>query len=135
MSKATDGRCDHVRLAPERESKIQRSIVVRLSRLGITLWRRNVGAMQDGERFIRFASPGQSDLWGVDQQARHWELEVKRPGNKPTPKQLAWLKGMTARGAVAFWADSANVAERVAEAILAGGQIVWLGDGCDYDVE
>jgi hypothetical protein len=84
---------------------------------------------------VRFASPGMADLWGVDRNARHWEIETKRPGNRPTPKQLEWLKGMTARGCVAYWADSANIAERVAEAVLAGGRIAWVGDGCDYDVE
>jgi len=26
------------------------------------------------------------------------------------------------------------VAERVAEAVLVGGKVVWLGDGSDYDV-
>ena len=121
---------------PERESKIQRAIMVRLSRLGIRLWRRNVGAMTDPSgNFVRFAAPGQSDLWGIDRNARHWEVEVKRPGNKPTQKQLEWLKDMTARGCVAYWADIANIAELVAEAILAGGRIKWLNDGCDFDVE
>jgi hypothetical protein len=120
----------------ERESKIQRSIVVRLERLGVKLWRRNVGGMTDSYgHHVRFASPGMADLWGVDRNARHWEIETKRPGNRPTPKQLEWLKGMTARGCVAYWADSANIAERVAEAVLAGGRIAWVGDGCDYDVE
>jgi hypothetical protein len=93
----------------ERESKIQRSIVVRLERLGVKLWRRNVGGMTDSYgHHVRFASPGMADLWGVDRNARHWEIETKRPGNRPTPKQLEWLKGMTARGCVAYWADSAN---------------------------
>lgn len=136
MSKTSDGRCDHVQKLPrERESKIQRSIVVRLSRLGVELLRRNVGAMRDGERFIRFAAAGQSDLWGTDCQGRHWEIEVKRPGNRPTLRQLAWLKKMTARGCPAYWADSANIAERVAEAILLhGGRIVWHDDDA-FDVE
>lgn len=119
----------------ERESKVQASIKTRLVRLGVTLWRRNVGAMTDSRgNHVRFAAPGQSDLWGVDRTGRHWELECKRPGNKPTPKQLEWLKSMTERGCVAYWADSANIAERVAEAILAGGRIVW-GEGCEFDVE
>ena len=118
----------------EKESKVQYSIRTRLARLGVTLWRRNVGAMREGERFIRFSSPGQSDLWGIDRTGRHWEIEVKAAGNKPTPKQLAWLRDMTKRGCVAYWADSANVAERVAEAVLVGGKVVWLGDGSDYDV-
>ncbi len=124
-----------VKPPPERESKIQASIKTRLARLGVKLWRRNVGGMTDSSgNHVRFASPGQSDLWGIDRTGRHWEVECKRPGNKPTPKQLAWLKDMTARGCVAYWADSANVAERVAEAILAGGWIVWHEDE-NFDVE
>jgi len=86
----------------EKESKVQYSIRTRLARLGVTLWRRNVGAMREGERFIRFSSPGQSDLWGIDRTGRHWEIEVKASGNKPTPKQLAWLRDMTKRGCVAY---------------------------------
>lgn len=124
----------NTKLPPERESKIQRSIIVRLERLGIMLCRRNVGAMEKGDRFIRFGKAGQADLWGVDNNARHWEIETKRPGNRPTPGQLEWLKTMSAIGCVAFWTDSANIAERVAEAILAGGKIVWH-DGDDFDVE
>ena len=128
---------------PEHESKIQRSIVVRLDRLGITLWRRNVVAYQIEDRFVRAGQKFQADLWGIDwtigrnlagpSWGRHWEIETKRPGNRPTPGQLGWLKAMSARGCVAFWVDSANIAERVAEAILAGGQIVWHED-CNFDV-
>jgi hypothetical protein len=81
------------RLPKERESKVQRSIIVRLRRLGIVLYRRNVGAMREGDRFIRFASPGQSDLWGwVAKTGVHVEIEVKAKDNRPTPKQLEWLK-------------------------------------------
>jgi hypothetical protein len=118
----------------ERERKILRSIRIRLlHRFGIRLFRRNVGALRDGERFIRFAAPGQADLWGIDRHARHWELEVKAPGKKPTPAQLAWLKECSRLGCVAFWSDNANDAERVAEAVLGGGRIVWEGD--DFYVE
>jgi hypothetical protein len=122
------------KLPPDRESKIQRSIVVRLDRMGIKLWRRNVGMMRKDDRVVRFGSPGQSDLWGIDRTARHWEIETKRPGNRPTPKQLDWLKLMTMMGCVAYWADSANIAEKVAEAILDGGRIIWIGDGDEFDI-
>ena len=119
----------------DRESKIQKSIVIRLDRLGIRLWRRNVGAMRQDDRIIRFGSPGQSDLWGIDTiYHRHWEIETKRPGNRPTPLQLSWLKDMSQLGCVSFWADNANVAERVAKAIIDGGMIVWC-DNDDYNVE
>lgn len=132
----------NTKLPPERESKIQKSIIVRLDRLGIKLWRRNVGAMKrknkDGStRYIRFNKTGQSDLWGTDKHqpwARHWEIETKRLDEKPTPKQLAWLKMISGRGCVAFWSDNANVAERVAESILEGGRIIWHDDE-NFDVE
>ena len=129
----------------ELESKVQRSIKVRLARLGIVLFRRNVGGLKDAYgHYVPFASPGQSDLYGSlprSHHCRHVELETKRLGERPTPKQLEWLKASTARGWVAFWADNANTAEFVAESILAGGEIVWLGvgpgyhpDGADFDV-
>jgi len=118
----------------EKESKIQRSIVVRLQRLGVQLYRRNVGAFTDSYgHHVRFAAPGQADLWGFDRNARHWEIETKRPGNRPTELQLAWLKEMTDCGCVAFWVDNANTADLVTEAVLEGGRIVWR-EGCDYDV-
>jgi len=127
------------RLPRERESKVMRSIVVRLRRLGIVLYRRNTGAMRDGERFVRFASPGQADLYGWilpphSRAGTHVEIEVKARGNKPTPKQLAWLLECHRLGAVAMWGDDCNVIERVAEAVLRGGKIVWCDDGT-YDVE
>ena len=80
---------------------------MRLERLGITLWRRECRGLSD--RGPLRPGPGQkfqADLWGVDEiggTARHWEIETKRPGNRPTPGQLEWLKAMSARGCVAFW--------------------------------
>ena len=123
----------------ERESKIQRSIVVRLRRLGIILHRRNVAAWQRTDngrfRFIRCGKAGQSDLYGWDlKTARHWEIETKAKGEKPTPKQLEWLLECHGQGCVAFWSDSADIAERVAEAVLRGGKIAWRDDGT-FDVE
>lgn len=118
------------------ERTVQRAIVQRLGLLGITLYRRNVGGFTDdyGHR-VRFAKRGQSDLWGIDNTLyRHWEVETKREGEKPTPAQLAWIKEMTMRGAIAFWTDSADVAARVAEAVLQGGRIIWL-EGPDFDIE
>jgi hypothetical protein len=125
----------HTKPPPERESKIQRSVMVRLRhRFGVRLFRRNVGAMQKGQRFIRFAAPGQSDLWGILPDGRHLEIETKRPGNKPTELQLAWLKSMEACEAVALWGDNCNDIERCVEAILQGGKVVWL-DGCEFMIQ
>jgi hypothetical protein len=87
--------------------------------------------------FVRFAAPGQSDLYGMlpaSHHSTHVEIEVKRPGNKPTPTQLKWLKGMTDMGAIAFWCDSPTVAEDIMRAILAGGEVVWHEDE-NFDIE
>jgi hypothetical protein len=70
----------------------------------------------------------------LDARARHWEIEVKAAGKQPTAAQLRWLKQMSSLGAVAFWTDSANDCERVAEAIMCGGRIVWL-EGAEFMVE
>jgi hypothetical protein len=101
----------------------------------VRLWRRNVGGLEDRYgHHVRFAAPGQSDLYGLDARARHWEIEVKAASKKPTAAQLRWLRHMTELGAVAFWGDNCNDIERVAEAIVAGGRIVW-GKGDNFWVD
>lgn len=105
-------------------------------RFGIVLYRRNVmlASTPDGRKF-RVEVAGRSDLYGWHTKtARHFEIEVKAAGEKPTPKQLEWLKECHANGAVSFWTDSANDAERVAEAILQGGRVVW-GEKEDFHIE
>ena len=126
-------------LPRERENPVRNSTVELLSPMGITLWRRNVGAFHVDDRFIRCAEPGQSDLWGYDwprgsEWSRHWEIETKATGKRPTPAQLIWLKASTARGWVAFWADNVDTIVRVARATLDGGKIVW-GQGDAFDVQ
>jgi hypothetical protein len=128
----------NTRLPRERENKVQRSIIVRLRRLGIVLYRRNVmlARTPDGRKF-RVEAAGRSDLYGLlpaSHGSRHCEIETKADGKRPTPKQLKWLKEMTRFGAVAFWTDSANDAERIAEAILAGGKVIWH-ENDDYHIE
>lgn len=66
---------------------------------------RNVGAVKIDARFIRFAKPGQADLWGIH-KGRHFECELKAPGKQPTDKQYEWLQDCRNAGAVAFWVDS-----------------------------
>ena len=124
----------NAKLPRERESKVLRSVMVRLRhRFGIRLFRRNIGAIREGDRFVRFGRAGESDLWGIDSSGAHWEIEVKRPGNRPTSKQLAWLREMHELGCIAIWSDSANDIERIAEAVLAGGKVIWVGD--DFHIE
>jgi hypothetical protein len=125
------------RLPRERESKVLRSIRIRLRhRFGIRLYRRSIGGRREGDRYIPFGRAGEADLYGFmprSHQNRHIELEVKRPGNKPTLKQIAWLREMHALGCIAMWCDNANDAERCFEAIMRGARVVW--DDRDFWLE
>jgi hypothetical protein len=40
-------------------------------------------------------------------------IEVKKPGNKPTPAQSGKLQWWAQRGAIAFWADDVDQVEAV----------------------
>lgn len=126
---ATTGKDQAVNAKPprEREKKVQASTRVRLRRLGIVLFRRNVALVRTGDgRKFSVEAPGRSDLYGWEiKTGRHWEVETKANGGKPTPKQIEWLKECSRLGCVAYWGDNANDIERVAEAILTGGWIVW----------
>jgi len=120
----------------DRETKVMRSVIIRLRRLGLVLYRRNVGGFKKGDHYVRFGSAGQSDLYGWEiATGRHWEIETKRYGEVPSRAQLAWLRQSGKLGAVAYWGDSANAIEWVATHVLEGGKVVWLGDGPDFDVE
>jgi len=121
------------------EAELLKTAVQVLGALGVRCYRRNVGARtwidkKGKTRLMKFAMAGMADLWGTGPDGRHWEVELKRYGRKPTDEQLSWLFSMTETGAVAFWADNIRSLERVARAILAGGRIEWRRDGT-YDVE
>lgn len=75
----------------------------------IFIERRNVAALKIGNRFIRCAKPGQADAWGIMKGGRHFECEIKRPGEEPSDEQREWLQRCADAGALAFWADSLDV--------------------------
>ncbi len=83
----------------------------------IELHRRNTGAMKGKSAkgkswYVRFSTPGQSDLWGIHPKTgRHIEIEVKREGEEPNDNQRDWLNSCREKGAIAFWADSTEMAE------------------------
>lgn len=99
---------------PERE--VQASIVEYFAAVyKIELHRRNTGAVpasyKGKDRFIRFSKPGMADLWGIEPgTGRHIEIETKRKGKTPTEKQSLWLEWCQAQGAIAFYADSLDMA-------------------------
>ncbi len=145
-----------------KEAEIQKQCMARLRKMGVMVWRRNVATMM-GEykgktRVIRAGTKGMSDLWGllpVDcmRPGLHLEFETKRPGNHPSLDQTLWLRQTNEITGASFWADSPDVVEEVAKALMAGGRVVYhegnssfpnpvkggkgrvLGPNYDYDLE
>ena len=69
----------------------------------------------------RYAGPmqkGQPDITGCIDSIRI-EIEVKLPGNTPTPKQEEWLKRWYDVGAISFWTN--NVDEAIDKVLSRSG--------------
>jgi hypothetical protein len=118
------------------ESEVQRSGRAILEALGWHVFRRNVGVMRVGSRVIRFAERGAADTYGILPDGRHFELEFKRFGERPTKTQVLWLvKTNGIGGSVSFWVDSTAVLERMARAVMEGCRVVYDGWTGDYHLE
>ena len=103
---------------PKKEQVIKGEVLRWLKRHGCLAMRINSGAMsvrsERKNRWIQFSSePGTSDILGVLPGGRFFAIEVKRPGQKPTPKQEAFLQRVTRRGGLALVASSGEDLERV----------------------
>ncbi len=121
------------------EKEIQKNGIALLRSLGWKkVFRRNVATFtadyKGKSRIIRCGEPGQSDTWGVMPDGRHFELEFKRSGERPTLDQAKWLWMMNSGGCgVSFWVDNLDTLERVARHLMDGGRIVYLDqDGREY---
>lgn len=90
------------------EKDIQSQCLQYLTLTGIFCWRQNQGAFtgdyKGKRRFVRFSTmPGISDILGIlKPTGRFLAIEVKRPGNKPSPEQLAFLDVVRANGGLAL---------------------------------
>jgi hypothetical protein len=106
---------------------------------GCKVYRRNVSlvrAIYKGKsRAFKCGEPGQSDLYGWLPHPRrgvHFECEVKRPGERPTPAQIDWLQQTNDSGAVGFWADDIRYLEKIFKYVMACYDVVVTSAG---DVE
>jgi hypothetical protein len=50
----------------------------------------------------------------------HFECEVKRLDEVPTPAQIDWLRSVNDSGAVGFWVDDITYLEKIFQYIMAG---------------
>lgn len=120
------------------ERDVQRAVVATLQAFGCVVHRRNTGAMtatyKGKSRFVRYSEKGAADLWAVAPvTGAHWEIEVKRPGGRPTPDQMNWLLAHNGIGkAAAFWVDNVGTLDRVVRCLLGGGRVVYWNASGDF---
>jgi hypothetical protein len=69
--------------------------------------RRQSGVFQDGERYIRVGTRGVLDISGMLRGGRYFELEAKRPGEKPGDDQRRRIESVQAGGGISGFFTSA----------------------------
>lgn len=90
------------------ESVILRKIMLAASKVGARLFRNNVGFAKYGDVVVKYGvgNPGGSDLIGIAPDGRFLAIEVKKPGEYPTPEQRRFIEGVIAAGGIAGVARS-----------------------------
>lgn len=93
----------HQQAPAPRESTVLSQCLAYLSICRIPCWRLNTGALPVGKRFVRFGVPGSADILGViPPSGRALAVEVKRPGGRISPTQVAWLDLFRSAGGLAL---------------------------------
>lgn len=93
------------------ESTLVTACLMLLKAHRIRAWRQNAGGMAasaGGKRYwMRLGEKGMSDIGGVLPDGRYLAVECKRPGNRLTPEQRAFLADVNARGGsgIAVWSS------------------------------
>jgi hypothetical protein len=68
------------------------------------------GVFQDGNRYIRVGTPGKLDVTGMLVGGRYFEMEAKRPGQKPDERQALRISTIRANGGISGYFTSADEA-------------------------
>jgi hypothetical protein len=80
-------------------------------------------------RYIKFGTEGECDWWLILANGRHVDLEIKRPGARPSIQQIMWMLRLNARGASAFYCDDLRILERTIGHLENGCHIYMNSDG------
>lgn len=93
------------------ETDIMNLIRVKLSEIGFTVFRANVGKIKlsDGRWFDTGLPKGFSDLFAV-KDGKAYFIEVKKPGGTVSPEQINFIDQMQKRGCIAGIAHSTEEA-------------------------
>jgi hypothetical protein len=112
------------------ESAILGGCLAACQGFGVLAWRQQVGAATIGGRHVRFGVRGQSDILGVVRRGPHrgrlLAIEVKRPGQRPRPRQVLWLRDVIEAGGIAWWTDGVADCVDVLGRVLIGGATVQI---------
>ena len=90
-----------------KEQDIQKAIIdwLRLNKF-LVIKHNNVGIRKPNGSYIPTHQKGVSDLIVCAPSGRFIAIEVKRPGNKPTALQKAFLQNVNKMGGVGMWVTS-----------------------------
>ena len=93
------------------ETDIMNLIRVKLSEIGLTVFRANVGKIKlsDGRWFDTGLPKGFSDLFAV-KDGKAYFIEVKKPGGTVSPEQINFIDQMKKHGCIAGIAHSVEEA-------------------------
>ena len=101
----------------EPETILQNKIIAELNSRGHYARNHTVGQFftRDG-RIVHIGVHGEADIDGFRKgDAKAFQIEVKMPGKKPRPDQLAFLEAMRSMGAISGWCTSVEEAIRIVE--------------------
>lgn len=117
---------------PPKESVVQAQCLEVLASYGIDARRQNTGAAMQGGRLVRYGERGDPDITGVLPDGRRLDLEVKRPGERPTPDQLDRLRRTNNAGGVGLWTDDPVRLINAIRRLLEGWRVEIDDDGTPY---
>ena len=123
------------------EADVLRAALDALRAFGFRPERRNIMAVEvvspkGKRRLVRNGTPGQADVSATVPSGPHRgkrvECEVKRPGERPRPEQLDYLRSVNASGGLGFWVDDAGRLAHVLGRLLDGWTVELDDDGTPW---
>ena len=81
-------------------------------------------------QYVAFGEEGDPDFEATlpGGSGKRLAVEIKRPGERPTPEQLAKLRALNEAGAVGLWTDCPLRFHRAMTLILQGGYHIEIDD-------
>lgn len=126
-----------------READVLKAAMDALTMFGFRPERRNIMAVEvvspkGKRRLVRNGAPGQADISATVPSGPHRgkrvEIEVKRPGERPRPEQVEFLRSVNESGGLGFWIDDAGRLAHLLGRLLDGWAVELDDDGVPWVV-